>query len=51
MMNNIIYNVCKRSLSRGEYPLDMELRLKAFLEANLLTEEQYNELMEGVIYA
>lgn len=45
-MNNIIYNVCKRTVFRGNPPEDMNVRLKVFFENNLLTEEQYNELFQ-----
>jgi hypothetical protein len=31
---------------RGNPPEDMNVRLKVFFENNLLTEEQYNELLK-----
>lgn len=45
-MNDIIYNVCKRTILRGNSPEDMSVRLKVFYENNLITEEQYNELIK-----
>ena len=50
MTNNIIYNSCKRTILRSNYPEDMLVRLDAFLKAELITDEQYEELknmMEG----
>lgn len=42
---NLIYNVCKRTIQRGDVPADMADRLKLFYEKNKLTVAQYNELM------
>ena len=45
-MNNVIYNACKRTILRKDYPQNMSMRLKVFYENNLITEEQYNELIK-----
>ena len=45
-MNSIIYNACKRTILRKNYPEDMLNRLQAFLRANLIDQEQYDELIE-----
>lgn len=45
-MNNIIYDVCKRTLLRGDAPEDMGMRLVVFFKNNLITAEQYNELFQ-----
>ena len=44
-MNNIIYNSCKRTILRGNYPEDMLVRLDVFLKAELINQEQYDELV------
>ena len=43
-MNNIIYNSCKRTILRDNYPENMLVRLDAFLKAELITNKQYEEL-------
>lgn len=43
-MNQLIYNVCKRTISRGGYPADMQIRLDVFWAGGKLTTEQYDEL-------
>lgn len=45
MMSNPIYGVCKRTIERGNYPADMEMRLNVFLAGALLTMEQWTELV------
>lgn len=44
-MNNIIYNVCKRTILRESYPEDMNTRLEVFFENNLISKDEYNELI------
>jgi len=50
-MSNVIYNACKRTIQRGNYIIeDINLKLDAFVKAELITNEQYEELkniMEG----
>lgn len=43
---NIMYKVCKRTIERGNYPEDMMLRINAFFGANLITEDEYSELIQ-----
>lgn len=43
---NLIYNVCKRTIQRGDAPADMADRLKLFYEKDKLTMSQYSELMK-----
>ena len=43
---SLIYKVCKRTIERGNYPSDMGVKIEAFYKANLITEEEYNELKE-----
>lgn len=45
MSNDVIYNACKRTIIRGNYPENMLDRLIAFSKANLITLEQYEELL------
>ena len=42
---NIMYKVCKRTIERGNYPEDMLKRLEAFSKADLITLQQYEELV------
>lgn len=46
MNSNLIYNVCKRTIQRGNAPVDMAERLKVFYNKNKLTAAQYNELYD-----
>lgn len=43
---NMMYNVCKRTIERGNYPENMVDRVKTFYDAKLISEKEYNELME-----
>ena len=43
---SIMYKVCKRTIERGNYPEDMILRIDAFFNANLITEDEYSELIQ-----
>ncbi len=43
-MSDLIYRVCKRTIQRGNYPNDMQMRLDVFYAASKLTTEQYDEL-------
>ncbi len=43
-MSDLIYRVCKRTITRGGYPADMQDRLDVFYAAGKLTTAQYDEL-------
>ena len=45
-MNSLLYKVCKRTIERGNYPEDMNKRLEAFYEAELISLMEYTELNE-----
>lgn len=45
---SLLYKVCKRTIERGNYPSDMSNRIKTFYKANLITEDEYNELIKMV---
>lgn len=42
---SIIYQVCKRTIQRGNYAEDMKIRLDAFVKANVISQEEYEELV------
>lgn len=42
---SIMYKVCKRTIERGNYPEDMEMRINVFYAGGLINTEEYNELM------
>lgn len=44
-MSDLIYRVCKRTIERGNYPDDMQIRLDVFYAAGKLTSEQYDKLV------
>lgn len=44
-MSDLIYRVCKRTIERGNYPNDMQMRLDVFYAAGKLTTKQYDELV------
>lgn len=43
---NIMYNVCKRTIERGNHPEDLMVRIEAFYKANLITEKEYEVLKQ-----
>ena len=43
---SIMYKVCKRIIERGNYPENMMLRINAFFNANLITKDEYSELIQ-----
>ena len=45
---SIMYKVCKRTILRGDYPEDMDMRINVFYGAGLISTEEYDELM-GVL--
>lgn len=45
-MNSLLYKVCKRTIERGNYPEDMNKRLEAFYEAELISLMEYTELKQ-----
>ena len=47
---NIIYKVCKRTIERGNYPEDMMMRINVFYDADLITTDEYNELINMITY-
>lgn len=42
---SIMYKVCKRTIERGNYPEDMEMRINVFYGGGLISTEEYDELM------
>ena len=40
-----MYKVCERTILRGNYPEDMEKRIKIFYKVNLITAEEYKALL------
>ena len=42
---SIMYKVCARTISRGNYPKNMEEYLDVFLGGNKITLEEYTELI------
>lgn len=42
---SIMYKVCKRTIDRGNYPEDMDMRINVFYGAGLISTEEYDELM------
>lgn len=42
---SIMYKVCKRTIARGNYPEDMRMRVNVFYDADLITIDEYNELI------
>ena len=42
---SIMYKVCKRTIERCNYPKDMVMRINVFYGANLISTEEYNELI------
>ncbi len=49
-MSDLIYRVCKRTIKRGNYPDDMQMRLDVFYATGKLTTEQYDELVSMLGY-
>lgn len=45
----IMYKVCKRTIERGNYPKDMEMRINIFYGAGLIFTEEYDELMNMLL--
>ena len=45
---SIMYKVCKRTIERGNYPEDMATRIEVFYKANLITEQEYEDLMNMI---
>ena len=43
---SIMYKVCKRTIERGNYPEDMEMRINVFYGGGLISTEEYDELMD-----
>lgn len=44
-MMSLIYQVCKRIIQRGNYADDIKARLDAFVKANVISKEEYEELI------
>lgn len=42
---SIMYKVCKRTIERGNYPEDMDMRINVFYGAGLISTKEYDELM------
>ena len=42
---SIMFKVCKRTIERGNYPEDMQMRVNVFYGAGLITSEEYNTLV------
>lgn len=42
---SIMYKVCKRTIERGNYPEDMDMRINVFYGAGLISTEEYDKLM------
>lgn len=42
---SIMYKVCKRTIERGNYPEDMQLRINVFYGGGLITSDEYNLLI------
>lgn len=42
---SIMYKVCKRTIERGNYPEDMDMRINVFYGAGLISTDEYDELM------
>ena len=42
---SIMFKVCKRTIERGNYPEDMEMRINVFYGGGLISTEEYDELM------
>lgn len=45
MNGSLMYKVCMRTISRGNYPEDMAMRINVFYGAGLITTEEYDDLM------
>lgn len=45
---SIMYKVCKRTITRGNYPEDMEMRINVFYGGGLISTEEYNELIAAL---
>ena len=43
-MSDLIYRVCKRTILRGGYPADMQIRLDVFYAGCKLSTKEYDEL-------
>lgn len=43
---SIMYKVCKRTIERGNYPEDMNMRINVFYGAGLISTEEYESLMD-----
>ena len=43
---SVMYKVCKRTIKRGNYPEDMDMRINVFYGAGLISTEEYSELMD-----
>ena len=46
---SIMFKVCKRTIERGNYPEDMMLRINAFYNANLITADEHDELINMLL--
>ena len=42
---SLIYQVCKRTIQRGNYAEDMKERLDVFMGACVISLDEYNELV------
>jgi hypothetical protein len=41
-----MYKVCKRTIERGNYPEDMEMRINVFYGGGLISTDEYSTLMD-----
>lgn len=42
---SLIYQVCKRTILRGDYAENMKIKLEAFVANNVISQEEYQELI------
>ena len=42
---SLMYKVCKRTIERGNYPEDMEMRINVFYGSGLISTDEYSELI------
>lgn len=45
---SLMYKVCERTISRGNYPEDMELRVNVFYAGGLISTDEYNKLISMI---
>lgn len=45
---SIMYKVCKRTIERGNYPEDMNMRINVFCGAGLISLEERDELLKMI---